>query len=146
LSRHVASWDVSDSLFHLGCMPDERAKAVRSSCPPSPSGQKQSTGGIFKLSVCWGPVHFKNVIFRVDATGANGAANLHFPTGTYENVTIVWLGPGHYPGRLPDQGVDVTEDVAVWDEARDRWLAVHDCELAQSKCAFLHHPHEGKCP
>jgi hypothetical protein len=51
---------------------------------------------------------------------------MSFPgDGVYENVTLVWLSEGTYPGRLPPSGVTVTRDRRVWDEARARWLARH---------------------
>jgi hypothetical protein len=140
-SPHVASWDISDSLFHMSCKPDERPKAMRSSCAKSTTGQVQSTAGIFKVSACWGPVQMRNVIFRVDASGTNGkngGANLLFPPGAYQDVTVVWLGPGDYPGRLPPSGVTVTRDVSVWNKARTKWLADHGCDLDGNDCRFLH--------
>ena len=41
------------------------------------------------------------------------------------NVTLVWLGPGSYPGALPATGVAVTANVAIWDNARADWLRRH---------------------
>jgi hypothetical protein len=51
---------------------------------------------------------------------------MHFPAGaTFENVTLVWLGPGRYPGSLPAAGLTVTRDRRVWDRAKADWLARH---------------------
>lgn len=40
---------------------------------------------------------------------------------------IVWGGPGRFPGKIPNDPscVTVTTDRAVWDRARDAWLAAH---------------------
>jgi streptogramin lyase len=50
---------------------------------------------------------------------------MRFPPGTVaENVTLVWTGPGDYPGPLP-AGVTVTRDSSVWYAARTAWLQRH---------------------
>ena len=42
----------------------------------------------------------------------------------YENVTLVWLGRGRYPGNVPD-GCRVTRDPAVYEGAVQDWKARH---------------------
>lgn len=41
--------------------------------------------------------------------------------------TIVWLGDGPFPGKVPaDPGcVTITTDISVWETARAAWLAAH---------------------
>ena len=42
----------------------------------------------------------------------------------YENVTLVWLGPGRYPGNVPD-GCRLTQDPSVYEDAVADWKARH---------------------
>ena len=42
----------------------------------------------------------------------------------YENVTLVWLGTGPYPGNVPD-GCRLTPDPAVYEDAVADWKARH---------------------
>ncbi|SFL25836.1 hypothetical protein [Geodermatophilus ruber] len=42
----------------------------------------------------------------------------------YENVTLVWLGPGRYPGNVPD-GCTLTTDPAVYENAVADWKSRH---------------------
>ncbi|MGY1620125.1 hypothetical protein ACI797_25585 [Geodermatophilus sp. SYSU D00691] len=42
----------------------------------------------------------------------------------YEDVTLVWLGPGGYPGNVP-AGCRVTTDRAVYDRAVASWKSRH---------------------
>lgn len=44
-----------------------------------------------------------------------------FPKGTYQHVTLVWLGSGDYAEALPP-GVKLTRDKRVWDTAKAAWL------------------------
>ena len=42
----------------------------------------------------------------------------------YENVTLVWLGTGPYPGNVPD-GCRLTTDPAVYEDAAADWKTRH---------------------
>jgi hypothetical protein len=84
------------------------------------------TGGFFKWSDYANKLTVRNSVLLADRTTVRCAIPLNFPaTGTYENVTLVWLGQGNYPGRLPATGVTVTRDRQVWDRARADWLQRH---------------------
>jgi hypothetical protein len=82
-------------------------------------------GGFFKWSKWANRLVVRNTILLAERVAARCRTPMHFPEGTYENVTLVWLGPGDYPGRLPDSGVTVTRDRSVWAEARADWLSRH---------------------
>jgi hypothetical protein len=139
------TWEVTGSLLHFSCKPDNRHPRGpepgnnNSSCPVA-HGIPQSTGGIFKRG---GPltVHWKNVIARVDATGAHPTGNqldfLPENGSTFENVVVVWTGPGAFPGYVEVPGVTVTKDISVWNNARASWLTAHGCTA--DDCAFLHY-------
>jgi hypothetical protein len=76
-------------------------------------------------------------IFLVEEVPNGGTTD--FPPGaTAKNVTIVWLGPGEFPGRIPT-GVTVTRDRAIWDRARERWLERHGCS-SFTTCARITAP------
>lgn len=45
-------------------------------------------------------------------------------TDVYQGVTIVWQGPGRYPGNVPD-GCTVTTNRAVYDDAVADWRRRH---------------------
>jgi hypothetical protein len=112
---------VHDTLVRLDCKPDDRSDG---SC-----GAGMSLGMPFK----WSPaaaglkVEVVNTIIRVDAEGRNGPRSMDFPAGSYHNVTLIWLGQGPYPGKLPASGVKVTRDTKLWDRARAAWLARRGC-------------------
>jgi hypothetical protein len=84
------------------------------------------TGGFFKWSPYANHLFVKDSILFAERVPARCGAVLNFPSnGTYQNVTVVWTGPGNYPGKLPASGVTVTRDRAVWDNARADWLTRH---------------------
>jgi hypothetical protein len=83
-------------------------------------------GAFFKWSRQANRLVVRNTVLLAERGSVNCGASMSFPgDGVYENVTLVWLGEGTYPGRLPPSGVTVTRDRRVWDEARARWLARH---------------------
>lgn len=84
-------------------------------------GIGRAPGMLFKWAPDAGTVEMKNCVVRIDAVSVNGVGDAEFPPGIYENVEIVWLGDGPYPGRLPD-GVTVTRDPEVWAAARKGWI------------------------
>lgn len=78
-------------------------------------------------------VDVRNTVYRVDREHDGTMA---FPSGNYENVTLVWLGGGNFPVPLP-AGVTETHDIEVWHAARNAWLARHGCETSDA-CTNLY--------
>lgn len=78
----------------------------------------------------------RDSVFRVDRATEKMAT---FPDGTFDNVTVVWLGEGDYPAEVPP-GVTVTSDIDVWHQARDAWLDRHGCDATGDACTNLHNP------
>jgi len=72
-------------------------------------------------------VTVRDTIFRLDMPSYSSCQAMKWPTGTYVNVTLVWLGHGRYrtaggcTNRLP-RGVRLTTDVRVWRAAKAAWL------------------------
>ncbi|HEX5533597.1 MAG TPA: hypothetical protein VFX33_07645 [Actinomycetales bacterium] len=66
----------------------------------------------------------RNTVLRMDQPATASTRAMHFPAGTYENVTLVWTWPRPYTdyADLPE-GVTVTNDVTVWERAKKKWLA-----------------------
>jgi hypothetical protein len=88
---------------------------------------KKTYNGFWKWSNVTGPALIRDSILLAEETDAR-RSGLDWPSNvTAENVTLVWTGEGPYPGVLPAQGVEVTDDIAVWEEARSRWLERHGC-------------------
>ena len=76
-------------------------------------------GSIFKMD--WGTsdsgvVHVKNSVFLLERPATSSFVGMQFAPGTYENVTIVWLGAGVSLAGTP--GVTITRDRTVFDRAR----------------------------
>ena len=85
--------------------------------------------GIWKWSSAGAAtVVVRNSIFRLDLPSYSSCVSQKWPNGTYENVVLVWAGPGPYASAggcantLPP-GVRLTTDVGVWDRAKAAWLA-----------------------
>ena len=83
------------------------------------------TGGFFKWSAWANQLVVKDSVLLAERIAARCSRAMSFPKGIYRNVTLVWLGPGDYPGKLPAQGVTVTRDRAVWERAKADWLGRH---------------------
>jgi hypothetical protein len=72
-------------------------------------------------------VTVRDTIFRLDMPSYSSCQSQKWPVGTYENVTLVWLGRGKYrtagdcTNRLP-RGVTLTRDIRVWRAAKAAWL------------------------
>ena len=99
--------------------------------------QRLGHGALFKWSDVGNRVVIRDSVFLVEATPAGGRTD--FPPGTVaRNVTVVWLGPGRFPGTVP-AGVTVTTDRSRWDVARARWLARHGC-ISFDNCTKLLDP------
>jgi hypothetical protein len=120
---------VRNSLVRLTCQPDDRSNG---SCASA-----TSHGQLFKWDSSAGPVDVRDTIFLVPSVAHSGPSAMAFPPGVYSNVTLIWLGGGSYPGKLPASGVKVISDKSVWDTARANWLAKHGCTSDGSTCAFL---------
>ena len=113
---------IRDTLVHIPPLPYDGDMKLedRESIVDGKAG-----GKLFKWSPAGGTLDVENCVFRLDAVSPSGPKSMEFPQGTYRNVTLVWLGPGEYPTKLP-AGVTATRDVTVWDKARDKWLRKHN--------------------
>ncbi len=83
-------------------------------------------GSVFKWDETAGSVIMRDSIVYLDEPSHSSSESDAFPPGEYENVTVV-LGPGFdgdYPVPLPE-GVTVTRDVQVWEQAKQDWLDRH---------------------
>jgi hypothetical protein len=93
---------------------------------PMPSvyrGPTPGTGPLFKWSPTGNQLAIHNSIFRVDQVPNHG--DLEIPNiVSCSNNTIVWLGAGSYPARLP-ACFRVTTDKSVWDQAVAAWKTQH---------------------
>ena len=85
--------------------------------------------GIWKWSsAAAGTVVVRNSIFRLDLPSYSACTSQQWPAGTYQDVVLVWAGPGPYASAggcvntLPP-GVRLTTDVGEWDRAKAAWLA-----------------------
>jgi hypothetical protein len=108
-------------LIRLQPMPYDRARAQ---CPGN-AADGLGSSGFFKWS---GHAHrpvVRHTVLLAERGSVNCGASMRFPDGVYEDVTLVWLGRGDYPGGAVPRGVTVTRDRRVWDEARESWLARH---------------------
>jgi hypothetical protein len=132
-SMRKANWLIEDTLMHLSCKPDMR---VGSSTLPGTCASGTTVAQIFKQSACSGTFTMRNTIIRVDAIARHGPAPMAWAPGYYQNVTLIWLGPGDYPKPLPS-GVRQTKDVSVWNEARTLWLERHGCDQITKICRYL---------
>src|SRR3954451_25235948 len=116
---------IHDSVIQISCMPDTRTGSEnKSSCPNTSGGLRQSAGEVFKWRTGSGRVQMEQVVIRIDGTPVHGVGSMAWPAGTYQSVTIVWLGPGPYPAPVPP-GVTVTTSLALWLNARAAWLQRH---------------------
>jgi hypothetical protein len=92
---------------------------------PYETPDELGSGQLFKWSKWANRLVLRDCVFLVEQESSNGRDAMRFPQGTSaENVTLVWTGPGDYPGPLPS-GVKLTRDRSVWDAARAAWLARH---------------------
>lgn len=127
-AQHV----IRDTLVRMQCMPGAFG--------PDNCGPDLDMGQIFKWSACGGTVEVRDSIFYVDPRDTRA---LTFPDGTYENVTLIWPAPegARFPakGDLPD-GITVTRDVSIWEQARAAWLRRHGCDMDGNNCAYLRRP------
>ena len=112
---------IRDTLVHLAPMPydgDMKLKDQRY------IKNGKACGQLFKWSPWAGTVEVKNCIFRWDQMTMSGPTPMSFPKGTYENVTLIWLGDGDFPKPLPE-GVTLSRNPKIWDDAKASWLERH---------------------
>lgn len=119
---------IRDCLVHMQRMPYHRD--IGGDIPAAGSiVDGKGHAQIFKMKgPASGRIKIQNTIFLVEGMSVNGPRSMDFPDWdgcSYENVIIVWLGGGTYPGKLPAKGVSVTHEIAVWRKARAAWLAAH---------------------
>jgi hypothetical protein len=113
---------LDEVLMRLQPMPYKRA---RSRCPANVAGNL-GNGGFFKWSPWANRLVVRDSVLLAERASVNCRRVMDFPTNAeYHNVTLIWLGPGDYPGRLPASGVTVTRDRRLWDRARADWLTRH---------------------
>jgi hypothetical protein len=109
-------------LIRLQPMPFNKERAT---CPGN-AADGLGNSGFFKWSRYANRLVVKNSVLLAERNSVNCGSSLNLPrSGTYENVTLVWLGPGDYPGRVPSSGITVTRNRGVWDGARAEWLTRH---------------------
>jgi hypothetical protein len=153
---HIIGGRVSDSLFD-GCFmgiserPDADARPSRAPAgeaftldrvllriAPQPNERASDGAGngqLFKWSPDANRLVLRNSVFLIEEVPIRGRTPLAFPAGSIaENVTLVWLGAGAYPGPLPG-GVTVVRDRSVWETARARWLVDHGYAAGRSTTA-----------
>ena len=128
------SFTVESSLIHvrpqrLGpnyCGDDE---VEEGRCRPTPQRDMWlGAYGIWKWSdEAAREVTVRDTIFRLDMPSYSSCSSQEWPSGTYEDVTLVWTGPGRYrtaggcDNRLP-KGVTLTRDLDDWRQAKQAWL------------------------
>jgi len=126
---------VRNSLIHMMCMPDDRADGGH--CPNvTPTSAVAQIWKLGKNSTAL-PIEMHDSIILVDAASKNGAGRMwlnQYGNNTYDNVTIVWMGGGPWPGPDKPPGVAVTDDIRVWNKARDEWFVAHNCDTGGYNC------------
>jgi hypothetical protein len=134
----LASGTVYDVLFdgcfvvfsakHDGSQPPQTKETItldhvlarQTELPFPPQGGTEGHGETLKWD-SYGPmVLIKDSIFVVDGKKPTWA-----PNTTFQNVTVVWTYDGSPPPTYP--GLTVTQDISVWNAAREDWLDRHGC-------------------
>src|SRR5256885_8449568 len=110
--------DVQNSMFYIKPMTDHGSGG---NCKEWVQNGKDN-GTMWKMDKVQSGVNVQNVMIRMDM--ANYQCVDKWPSGTYNNVVLVWNNSADYPGTLP-AGVTVTRDVSVWDNAKAQWMADH---------------------
>lgn len=133
-----SSATIKNVLVHMSCKPDPRTdKHGAVSCGNS----TESIGGFWKLGGTSAEyeIHVQDSIILVDHYSRNGR-NAYRLNGngniTYDNVTIVWAGPGEWPGPDMPPGVTITKDRRLWESAEAEWLAQHGCDKEKVECTW----------
>lgn len=143
---------IRDSLINVICVADDRpdgsdrrnpAAAENNNCGPG-----RSASGAFKWSGAASGVglDMRDSMVRYEARNRNGWQAMGWPSGTYENVTLIWdpvqEGMRYEGPALPD-GVTMLDGEAgraAWREARAGWLARHGCDEAALSCTWEGEP------
>ena len=113
---HLNTWNIKNSLVRLQAMPTVY------------KGSTAGHGGFFKwddTALLSPKLNISNTVFRADQLTNHG--DLLMPAGydvTCSNNTMVWLGPGAFPGTLPSC-FTITTDRSVWDAAVRGWKSTH---------------------
>src|SRR5260221_3543695 len=115
---------------------------MRLQAMPGPRGSNNPAilghGQLFKWSNVSNHLVVKDSVFLVEKKPEGGTSD--FPPGTVaSNVTVVWLGGGSFPGKIPSSGVKVTTNRSIWDAARATWLQRHGCSSFDN-CTKLQNP------
>ncbi len=84
----------------------------------------------------WANVVVRNSVFLADKYTVRAE---QFRSVQAENVTVVWLGDGTFPGTVPP-GVTVVTDLKVWEQAREAWLRDHGYDLLPAGPALFPAP------
>jgi hypothetical protein len=128
------SFTVEDSLVYiqpqpLGPLYCNSTKVASGRCKATSDPQVWlGAHGIWKWSqAAASKVTVRNTIFRLDMASYSSCLPQQWPAGTYQNVTLVWTGPGPYAtaggcNNVLPSGVTLTTDVSVWDNAKAAWL------------------------
>jgi hypothetical protein len=93
--------------------------------PYTGSGVPYGHGSFFKLTESDRNPHFsiKNSVFL--ATHLTAPSKFDFPPESLidecQNNTIIWLGPGPYPGKLPTRKFPNSFQIVTGQEGRDLW-------------------------
>ena len=96
----------------------------------SPHEGGPGENALFKWSDSANQVVIRCSLFKVDAVSLNGPEAMAVPGRVDDRrcpgrpTTLVWLGDGTYPARLP-AGIEVTTDESVWDTAVAEWKCRH---------------------
>ncbi len=88
-------------------------------------GRVPGHAGFFKWDAAGPRLSIRSTVFRADQDA--NTVGLAVPAGKLvdcANNTVVWLGAGPYPEKLPSC-FRVTRDRAVWDRAVVRWKQAH---------------------
>src|SRR4051812_12583883 len=86
-------------------------------------GNKLGNGSPFKMDSYKGtPSRFlvKDTVIWLEE-GNRDACTHDGPDATFQNVTVVWTGPGSFPGTIPT-GMKLTTNKSVYDAARSAWF------------------------
>ncbi len=118
-------WMIRDSLVRLEPMPGPRGGTAAD----------RGHGGFFKWHRWKEPerslspkLALHGNVFMVETAGQEGGKRLGVPPdklASCSDNTMVWLGPGEFPGKLPGECFKVTTDRRVWDDAVASWRARH---------------------
>ncbi len=128
---------VRNCLVRISAQPhdgSEERSWRRRNIKPGEDGMGVAPGMIFKWEGDAGTVEVRETIFFMDAISINGVDAMAFPPGIYENVTLIWTGPGNYPQPLP-RGVTQVHDPSIWTRAKEAWI-----EAAPENHPGLHLP------